>query len=296
MGQLVGQRVQAQVVGVLYACKYTRRIQIHLSGEIVGGAEQIQITGPAEHRGGGRLDAGAFNLANTHTPQRQAQVALAIVDGDVLGSQIQRAVGGLDLCGAARRHVTSQGHTGRACPALVFEHQGARGHKRTQVVHIALGHRHHTGIALDGGCRDGATARRGLGHGADELFAINTQRHRARRSRDGVERGVVGANDFYRSCARVVRGDFTQQADVIGAASTLDSDGTTHLCIAGTVGVDHRAVELGQTFATQKHVACSGDVIGTDRQCTGRIAFDLLGPDANATVADHVLGQAKPLR
>ncbi len=147
--QIAGERVHAELVGVLHADLGAGGINRNLAGEVVEGAEQIDVCGTAVDFSGGRFDAGGGFLGNADTAQGQA-VAGAAAGIQRKGVEIQDAIGGLDFRGAADGDVTGQFQASRARAALILQGHRAGGGKRAQIVEIRLVQRHHAGVAGQG--------------------------------------------------------------------------------------------------------------------------------------------------
>ena len=79
--QVASQRVHAELVGVLHTDLVTGGIHRDLAGEIVEGAEQIDICSAAEDFGRRGLDAGGGLLSNANPTQGDTEASGIEVKG-----------------------------------------------------------------------------------------------------------------------------------------------------------------------------------------------------------------------
>ena len=230
-GELAGERIHAQLIGVLQADLRAGGSERYLAVEIIQHAEKINAAAAAVNITRGCQEARPGGLRHPHTLQGDAGGERGIGRGargiQRVGVEIQHAIGGLDRGGAAGGGVAGEFQTRRARAAQIGDAEVARGHQGAQVVEIGFGERHRARVARQRVGRNAAGGGR-LAHRAGKRRTGFTQSHRARRGRHHIQRGIGGVDDRNRTGGVVVGGERARERDVIHPAAAIHANAPAH--------------------------------------------------------------------
>ena len=133
--QFSGQRIHAELVGVLQTNLTATIGDRDLTGKIVQVTEKRDVAAAAGDFGGGGINDRTRTLNDPHAFQNQVKTCRI----NIIGTQIEQTARGFDITGRTHCDITDECHAWRTSTALIFERQCACGGEDAQVIDIGLG-------------------------------------------------------------------------------------------------------------------------------------------------------------